>query len=134
LISKLDFLAEEFEGAGHAGGETVQLAQDGVEERDWGCEDIGDSEAHGLVEEVFHLEEAELLVDELVDEGDLGGCDWVELFEVVGDDGEGDVVIVEEAIKVFEAEEAVFEGVGGGAEFAGGGTGTGGFLGVGAVG
>jgi len=32
-----------------------------------GCKDIGDAEAHGQVEKVFHLEEAELLVDELMD-------------------------------------------------------------------
>ena len=50
-------------------------------------------------------------MDELLCEGGLGGGNWVELFEVVGDNGECDVVVVEEAVEVFEAEEAVIEGV-----------------------
>jgi len=41
---------------------------------------------------------------------------------------------VEEAVEILEAEEAVLEGVGGGAEFAGKGTGAGGFLGISAIG
>ena len=70
------------------------------EEGDWGFKDVIDAAAHGLVEEEFHLQEAELLVDELVDESDFGWGDWFELIEVVGDDRQSDVVVVDEAIEV----------------------------------
>jgi len=39
------------------------------EEGDWFGENINGAEAHGLIEEIFHLEEVELLVEE----GDLSG-------------------------------------------------------------
>jgi len=45
--------------------------------------------------------------------------DWVELLEVVRNDSEGNVFVVEEAVGLFEAEEAVAEGVESGAEFGG---------------
>ena len=68
-------------------------SDDGGEEGDWFGEDVFDAEAHGLAVEEFHLQEADLHVDELVDEGYLAGCDRVELFDVVGGDGEGEVVV-----------------------------------------
>ena len=71
-------------------------------EGDGSFEDVFDAEAHGLVEEEFHLKESQLLVNELVDEADLGWGDGFELIEVVGDDRQGDVVIVDEAIEVGE--------------------------------
>ena len=64
------------------------------EEGDGSFEDVFDTEANGLVEEEFHLQEAELLVDELVDEADFGWGDWLELIEVVGDHRQCDVVVM----------------------------------------
>ena len=81
IEANLLFGADCFDGTLDAGGETVQFSHDVGEEGDWSCEDVFDAEAHGLVEEEFHLQEAELLVDELVDENDLGWSDWLELIE-----------------------------------------------------
>ena len=102
IEADLLFSADRFNRALDAGRETVQLTHDVRKEGDWGFEDVFDAEAHGLVEEEFHLEEAELLVDELVDEADFGWSDGFELFEIVGDDRQGDVVVVDEAIEVCE--------------------------------
>ena len=63
VFTEFDFCAQEFQGSLHSGGEVG----------DWFGEDIYDPEARGLVEEIFHLEETELLVDELMDEGDRVG-------------------------------------------------------------
>ena len=60
------------------------------------------AEAHGLVKEEFHLEESQLLVNELVDEADFGWGNWLELIEVVGDHRQCDVVVMDEAIEVGE--------------------------------
>ena len=81
-----DLGAEDFHGALDAGGETVQFAEDSWEEAGRFIEDVFDAEAHGLAVEVFHLEEADLHVDELVDEGHLARGDGVELFDEVGSD------------------------------------------------
>jgi len=129
-----DLLAEEFGGAFDAEGEAIEFLDDGVEEGGGGGEDFGDVGFHGVEVEAFHLEEAELVVDELVEEGDLGGGDGFELGEEVLDDFEGDLVIVDEGIEIGEGEDAVFEGIGGGDDFALRGAGAGGFEGVGAVG
>jgi len=129
-----DLLAEEFGGAFDAEGEAVEFLDDGIEEGGGGGEDLGDAGFHGVGVEAFHLEEAELVVDELVEEGDLGGGDGVELVEEILDDLEGDLVIVDEGIEIGEGEDAVFEGIGGGDDFALGGAGAGGFEGVGAIG
>jgi len=57
--------------------------------KSWGSlpsgEAVYDAEARGLVKQIFHLEETELLVADRVDEVDLDGGDGVELFEVVGE-------------------------------------------------
>jgi len=87
FFAEFDFSAQEFQGSFDSGGETVKLSHDGREEGDWFSEDVYDAEAHGLIEEIFHLEEAKLLMDGLMDEGDCGGGDGAELFEVVGEDG-----------------------------------------------
>ncbi len=50
-------------------------------------------------------------MDELVDQGDLCGCDWVELFDEVGGDGEGLIVVSDEVIEDSQGVEAVFERV-----------------------
>ena len=100
-----------FESALDASGETVEFPHDLSHEGDRGFEDVFDAEAHGLVEEEFHLEEAELLVNELVDKDVFGGGDWLELIEEVGDDAESEVVVVDEAVEVFEAVEAMLERV-----------------------
>ena len=81
-----DLGAEDFHGALDAGWKTVELAEDGREEVGRFIEDVFDAEAHGLAVEVFHLEEADLHVDELVDEGHLARGDGVELFDEVGSD------------------------------------------------
>jgi hypothetical protein len=128
------FVAEEFGGAFDAEGEAVEFLEDGMEEGDGGGEDFGDGALHGAGVEAFHLEEAELVVDELVEEGDLGGGDGVELEEEILDDLEGDLVVMDEGIEIGEGEDAVFEGIGGGGELALGGTGAGGFEGIGAIG
>jgi len=96
-----DFLTEEFDGALDFGGEPVELAEDGREKGDRFGDDVFDAEAHGFAVEEFHLEEAELHVDELMDERDLCRCDWVELFDEVSGDGEGVVMIGNEAIEFF---------------------------------
>jgi len=80
------------------------------------------------------LKEAELHVDELMDEQHFGGCDRVELFDQIGCNGEGLVVVGDEVVEVPQGVEAVLEGVGGGFELAGGRTGAGGFGCVSAVG
>ena len=103
--------ADGFDCALDPGGETVQLAHDVGEESDWSFENVFDAEAHSLIEEELHLQEAELLVDELVDECDFGWGDWFELIEVVGNYRQGDVVVVDEAIEVGEGIEAVLQGV-----------------------
>ena len=102
IETDLLFGADRFYRALDPGGETVQFSHDVREEGDWGFEDVVNADAHGLVEEEFHLQEAKLLMDELVDENDLGWSDWLELIEQVGDDRQGDVVIVDEAIEVGE--------------------------------
>jgi hypothetical protein len=48
-------------------------------------------------------------VDELVDKGDLGGCDGVELFDEVGGDGEGDVMVGDEVVEILQGVKAVLE-------------------------
>ena len=133
-IAEFDFFAEDFDGALDADGEAIELAHEGGDEGQGFGEDVIDAEAHGFAVEVLDLEEADLHLDELVDEGDLGGGDGVELFDVVGDDGEGDVVVGDEVVEVADGVEAVLERVGGGLEFAGGGTGAGGLESVGPVG
>jgi len=70
-----DFCAEDFYEALDFGGEAVDLSHEGGGEVDWFGEDVFDAEAHGFAVEESHLQEADLHVDELVDEGDLGGCD-----------------------------------------------------------
>jgi hypothetical protein len=83
---------------------------------------------------VFHLEEAEFEVDELLEEHVLGGSDGLVFFEEVMD-GDGDEVWVHyEMLVIFHGVEAMLEGIGGRAGFARGGTGAGGFFGVCAVG
>ncbi len=61
-------------GALDFGGEPVQLPHDGGEEVDWFGEDIFDSEAHGFALGEFHLQEADLHVDELVDQCHFFRC------------------------------------------------------------
>ena len=85
IEADLLFGTDRFDRALDAGGETVELTHDVGEEGDGSFEDVFDAEAHGLVEEEFHLQEAELLVDELVNEADFGWSDWFELIEVVGE-------------------------------------------------
>ncbi len=87
-----------------------------------------------MVADVFHLEEAEFEMDELLEEHVLGGSDGLVLFEQVVD-GDGDEVgMGDQVAVVFHGVEAMLEGVGGGAGFAGGGAWAGGLLCVGAVG
>ena len=99
-----DFLfgVDRFESALDAGGEKVEFPHDLGHKGDRGFENVLDAETHGLIEEELHLQEAELLVDELVEEADFGWGDGFELIEVVGDDRQGDVVVVDEAIEVGE--------------------------------
>lgn len=80
------------------------------------------------------MEEADLHVDELVDEGHLARGDGVELFDEVGSDGEGDVVVGDEVVEVLHGVEAVLQGVGSGFELAGRSAGAGGLESVGSVG
>ena len=103
LEADLLFGVDRFESALDAGGETVELPHDLGHEGNRGFEDVFDAEAHSLVEEEFHLEEAQLLVDDLVNEGMLGGSYRLELIEEVGDDAESEVVVVDETVEVFEA-------------------------------
>ena len=80
------------------------------------------------------MEEAELEVDELLNEDVFGGRDWLVFFEQVVD-GDGDEVGVALEVGVIaQGIEAVLEGIGGGAGFAGGGAWAGGFLCISAVG
>ena len=89
---------------------------------------------HVVVADVFHLEEAEFEVDELLEEHVLGGRDGLVLFEEVVD-GDGDEVgMGYEVAVVLHGVEAMLEGVGGRAGFAGGGARAGGLLCVGAIG
>ncbi len=81
-------------------------------------EDVFDTGAHGFAVEELHLQEADLHMDQLMDQGHLGGCDGVELFDEVCGDGEGLIVVGDEVIEVSQGIEAVFEGVGGGLELA----------------
>ena len=111
LEADLLFGVDRFESALDAGGETIKFPHDLSHEGDRGFEDVFDAEAHGLVEEEFHLKEAELLVNELVDKDVFGGGDWLELIEEVGDNAESEVVVVDEAVEVFEAVEAMLERV-----------------------
>ena len=92
-FTEFDFCVQEFQGAFDSGGE------------------------------IFHWEETELLVDELVDEGDLGGGDGVNLFWGVGEHGEGEIVVMDEAIESFETVEAVLHGIRGRTDLAGGSAG-----------
>ncbi len=85
IEAELLFGADRFDGTLDAGGETVELTHDLGHEGNRSFEDVFDAEAHGLDEEEFHLEEAQLLVDELVDEADVGWCDRRELIEVVSE-------------------------------------------------
>ena len=130
-----DFLfgVDRFESALDAGGETVEFTHDLGHEGNRGFEDVFDAEAHGLVEEEFHLQEAQLLVDDLVDEDMFGWSYRLELIEEVGDDAESEVVVVDEAVEVFEAVEAVLERVGCRADLASGGSGASRFFGIGTV-
>ena len=102
IEAELLFGADRFDGALDAGGQAIEFTHDVGEEGDRSFEDVIDADTHGLVEEEFHLEESQLLVDELMDESDLGRSDWFELIEQVCDDRQGDVVIVDEAIEVGE--------------------------------
>ena len=113
--------------------EKVKLAHDLGHEGNRGFEDIFDAETHCPVKEEFHLKEAQLLVDDLVNEGVLGGSYRLELIEEVGDDAESEVVVVNETVEVFEAIEAVLERVGCGAELALRGSGASRFFGIGTV-
>ena len=73
-------------------------------------------------------------MDELLEEHVLGGCDGLVLFEKVVD-GDGDEVgMGYEMAVILHGVEAMLEGVGGRAGFAGGGARAGGLLCVGAVG
>jgi len=102
---------ECFQGALDAGGETVQLTEDLVEEG-WGVgEEFRDGSVHGLVVEVLHLEEAELHVDEMVGKRVFGRGEGLELLGEVGDDFEGEVVVVDEVFEIAEAVEAMLESV-----------------------
>ena len=102
IEAELLFGTDRFDGALDAGGQAIKFTHDVREEGDRSFEDVIDADTHGLVEEEFHLEESQLLVDELMDESDLGRGDWFELIEQVCDDRQGDVVIVDEAIEVGE--------------------------------
>ncbi len=102
IEADLLFGTDRFDGALDPGRETVEFAHDVREEGDGRFEDVIDAAAHGLIEKELHLQESELLVDELVDEGNFGWGDWFELIEEVSDDRQGDVVIVDEAIEVGE--------------------------------
>ena len=64
IETNLLFGADRFDGALDAGWQAVQLAHNVREEGDRGFEDVIDADAHGLVEEEFHLQESQLLVDE----------------------------------------------------------------------
>ncbi len=87
-----------------------------------------------VVAHVLGLEEAELEVDELLEEHVFGRGDGLVFFEEVVD-GSGDKVgMSDEVPVVLHGVEAVLEGIGGGAGLAGGGAWASGFLGVGAVG
>ena len=77
VFAEFDFCAEGFQRSLHSGRE----------QGDRFGEDVHDAEAHGLVKQILPLEETALLVDELVDEGDLGGGDRVQLSEIVSQDG-----------------------------------------------
>ena len=104
VFTEFDFCAQKFQGSFDSGGET------------------------------FHLEETELLVNELVDERDLCRGDGIKLFQVVGKDGEGEIVVMDEAIEILEAVEEVLHGVRGRTNFVSMGARSGGALSIGAVG
>ena len=87
-----------------------------------------------LVEDVLHLDEAELEVDELLDEHVLGGGDGLVFLEEVVDGCGCEVGVAAEVVVVAHGVEAVLEGVGGGAGLACRGSRAGRFLGIGAVG
>ena len=106
-----DFGTHCFDESLDFGGETVQLSHDGGEEVYGFREDVFNAEAHGFAVEEFHLQEADLHVDELVNESHFGWCDGVELFDEVGSDSEGLVVVCDEVIEILHGVEAVLERV-----------------------
>ena len=73
-------------------------------------------------------------MNELVDERDLCRGDGIKLFQVVGKDGEGEIVVMDEAIEILEAVEAVLHGVRGRTNFVSMGARSGGALSIGVVG
>ncbi len=122
---------EGLDGFEDAVGDTVELAEDGEVGTVWG---VVFAVEHVVVADVFHLEEAEFKVDELLEEHVLGGRDGLVFFEEVVD-GDGDEVgMGYEMAVILHGVEAMLEGVGGRAGFAGSGAWAGGFLCVGAVG
>ena len=83
---------------------------------------------HVVVADVFHLEEAELEMDELLEEDVLSRCDGLVLFEEVVDGYRDEVWVGDEVPVILHGVEAMLESVGGGAGLAGGGARAGGFL------
>ena len=103
---------DSLDGFDHAGGDAVQLAEDGEVGAVCGIVFAFEEE---LIQEVFHLEEAELEVDELLDEDVLGGRDRLVFFEQVVDGDGNKVGVALEVGVVAQGVEAMLEGIGGGA-------------------
>lgn len=89
---------------------------------------------HCNIQQVFHLQEAELEVDEVVDEDVFDGSDRFILLQQIIDDGQTEIGVVNVVFEVGEAEEAMFERVGGRPRFAGRSARAGGLFRIGAVG
>ncbi len=116
---------EGLDGFEDAVGDAVEFTEDGEVGAIGG---VVFAVEHVVVADVFHLEKAKLEVDELLEEHVVGGCDGLVLFEEVVDGYRYPVGMGDEVPVVFHGVEAVLEGIGGRAGFAGIGARAGGFL------